>query len=76
MDYRRDSRSGVFRKPKRRYNSKIVYSEDVNQGTVVERKLSETDYQSEEDTDHEGEMDDANKGMVRKPKESTKNAAE
>lgn len=46
-----------------------MYPEDVNQGTVVERELSETDYQSEEDTDHEDEMDDANKGMVRKPKD-------
>ena len=50
----------VFHKPKRRYNSEIVFLEDVNQGTVVERALTETDGQSDEDTDHEDNIDEAN----------------
>ena len=72
MEYRRDSIAG-YSQAKKSYNSKIICPEDVNQGTVVKRELSETDYQSEEDTDHEDEMDDANKGHGSKTKGSTKN---
>ena len=65
----------VFHKPKRQYYSDIVFSEDVNQGSVVERALTEDD-QSEEHTEHEDERDDANIGMVQKSKEPAKNGAE
>ena len=58
----------VFHKPKRRYSSEIVFSEDVNQGTVVERALTETDDQSDEDTDHEDEIDEANDCMAERIK--------
>ena len=58
----------VFHKPKRRYNSETVFSEDVNQGTVVERALTETDDQSDEDTDHENEIDEANDCMAERIK--------
>ena len=58
----------MFHKPKRRYNSEIVFSEDVNQGTVVERALTETDDQSDEDTDHEDEIDEANDCMAERIK--------
>ena len=56
----------VFHKPKRRCNSEIVFSEDVNQGTVAERALT-TDDQSEEDTEHEDELDAGNEGMAQQP---------
>ena len=56
----------MFHKPKRRYNSEIVFSEDVNQGTVTERALT-TDDRSEEDTEHQDEQDGENEGMGQQP---------
>ena len=58
----------MFHKPKGKYNSEIVFLEDVNQGTVVERVLPETDDQSDEDTDHEDEIDEANDCMAERIK--------
>ena len=56
----------VFHKPKRRYNSEIVFSEDLNQGTVIERALT-TDDQSDEDTEQEDDQDEESEGMVQQP---------
>ena len=55
-----------FHKPERRYNSEIVFSEDVNQGSVVERALT-TDDRSDEDKEHEDDQDEENEGMVQQP---------
>lgn len=51
----------VFHKPRRRYDSEIVFTEDLDQGTVVERALA-TNNGTEQDSKHKDKTNEANDG--------------